>query len=360
MSKGKIWIIVTSILSVFVILGLLLQFLFSKEETTIDPEKEMRLTMISYLSNPVFTNADFCEQLTQTKANLEINQLDERKLYFSIKKADFKEKETLKRLCIDQKKVEFAKQKNGILELGNYRYNDTSALFFRFPDSLLRVPKKLKIKIAYKEATYTITDQELSDYINNKSVYGGEYYITRNGVELGSTYGMNHGVMVGVKNEPSLKRFVTKLTRKCKTKEEKIQHLLHFVTNSIAYNFNEAYSGGETLKRPNEVLMSKTSDCSGKTILFASFMEQIDAVYRLVYLKGHICVFVKGDFPSHNKYTLKTDDGIFHLAETTCPDFKIGETILDEGSMFSFIQYVQKVGKPSIVTNLTTKKKFEL
>lgn len=359
MSKGKFWIIVASILSVIAILILLLQYLFKTEET-IDPDKERRLTMISYLSNPVFTNADFCEQLTHTKAKLEINQLDERKLYFSIKKTDYNEKETLKKLCIDQNKVEFAKENKGVLELGNYRYNDTSALFFRFPDSLLNVPKKIKIKVAYNEATYTITDQELSDYINNKSVYGGEYYITRNGEELGSTYGMNHGVMVGIKNEPSLQRFVKKLTKKCKTKEEKIQGLLHFVTNSIAYNFNEAYSGGETLKRPNEVLMSKTSDCSGKTILFASFMEQIDADYRLVYLKGHICVFVKGNFPSSNNYTLKTDEGIFHLAETTCPDFKIGETILDEGSMFSFIQYVQKVGKPSIVTNLTTKKKFEL
>lgn len=359
MSSKKIGILL-SLIAITIAVGLFAMKYFLQNEETNDPDKERRLTMISYLSNPVFTNADFCEQLTHTKAKLEINQLDERKLYFSILKKDFKEKETLKRLCIDQSKVEFAKLNDAILELGNYRYNDTSALFFRFPDSLLNVPKKLKIKIPFKEATYTITDQELTDYISNKSVYGGEYYITRNGEELGSTYGMNHGVMVSKKNEPSLQRFVKQLTAKCKTKEEKIQTLLRFVTNSIKYSFNEAYSGGETLKRPNEVLMSKTSDCSGKTILLASFMEQIEADYRLVYLKGHISVFVKGKFPSFNNYTLKTDDGLFHLAETTCPDFKIGETVLDEGNMFSFIQYVQKVGNPSVVTNLTTKKKFEL
>lgn len=359
MSKKKIWILVTILICLGAIAVLLIPSFF-KTEVKIDPVKERRLTMISYLSNPTFTNADFCEQLTHTKAKLEINQLDEHKLYFSIKKEDFNENNTLKRLCIDERKVEFAKVNNTSLELGSYRYNDTAALFFRFPDSLLNVPRKLNIKIDYKPISYTISDKELTNFISNKSVYGGEYYITRNGNELGSLYGMNHGVMVAVKNEPSLKRFVKKLTYNVRTKEQKIQKLLRFVTNRIAYNFNEAHSGGETLKRPNEVLMSKSSDCSGKTILFASFMEQLNVDYRLVYLKGHICVYVKGNFPSTNKYTLTIDDQLFHLAETTCPDFKIGETHLEDGSMFSFIQYVQKVGRPSVVTNITTKKKFEL
>jgi hypothetical protein len=323
-------------------------------------EKQRRQTMITYLSNPAFSTADFCEQLTNTKASLQINQLDEHQLYFSIPKKDYNERKTLKKLCIDPKKVEFAKLENNSLLLGQYRYNDTSCLFFRFPDSLLRVPRKIEFKVAYDPFVYTIKDKELSDFINNNSIYGGEYYISRNGSELDLAYGMNHGAFVSVKNEPSLQRFVKKITRDCESDEEKIQALLNFVTNRIKYSFNEAYSGRETMKRPNEVLMSRTSDCSGKTILFASFMEQLGIDYRIAYMKSHVAVFVRGNFPNTNGYTMNVDGKTYYLAETTCPDFKIGESVLDDGTIFSFVQYTQKVGSPSVVTNNTTKRKFEL
>ena len=359
MKTKKRWIIVLTALSMAVGIGLIVLKSYSQEKP-IDYDIERRLTMISYLSNPIFTNDDFCEQLTHTKAKLEINQLDERKLYFSIKKEAFEGEKTIKKLCIDSKSVEFSKVKNGNLELGNYRFNDTTALFFRFPDSLLRVPKKIQFQVNYKSFNYTISDKELSNFISNKSIYGGNYYITKNGKKDGNIYGMNHGAMVSIKNEPSLQRFAKQIIRQCKTHEQKIQTLLTFVTNQISYNFDEANSGGETLKRPNEVLMSKSSDCSGKTILFASFLEQINADYRLVYMSGHISVFVKGKFESRNKYLLKADGATFHLAETTCPDFIIGETILNDGTIFSFTQFIQKVGKPSIVKNSLTKRKFEL
>jgi hypothetical protein len=359
MKTKKSWIIGLTILATLVIIGLIVSKSYS-QETPIDIVKERRLTMISYLSNPIFTNDDFCEQLTQTKAKLEINQLDESKLYFSIKKDAFEGEKTIKKLCIDSKKVEFAKLKNGDLELGNYRFYDTTALFFRFPDSLLKVPKKIQFHVNYKPFEYTVSDQELSNFISNKSIYGGSYYITKNGKKDGNVYGMNHGAMVSINNEPSLQRFTKQLIKKCKTHEQKIQALLSFVTNQIAYNFSEANSGGETLKRPNEVLLSKSSDCSGKTILFASFLEQINADYRLVYMSGHISVFVKGKFESSNKYLLKADGATYHLAETTCPDFIIGETVLNDATIFSFTQFIQKVGKPSIVKNSLTNQKFEL
>lgn len=359
MAKNKIWILLG-----VGILAVVAAFFFltngSSTERKVDTENERRQTMISYLSNPRFSTADFCEQLTHTKAKLEIYQLDERKLYFSISKTNFEGDRTLKKLCMDPSTIEMAKVSNDRLVLGDYRFNDTSVYFFRFPDSLLRVPRKLNLSIAYDPFTYTINDKELTNFISNKSIYGGELYITRNGEELTMAYGMNHGAMVAKKNESSLRRLVAQITQGISSKEQKIQALLTFVTNKIEYNFSEANGGVEVLKRPNEVLMSKSSDCSGKTILFASLLEQIGADYRLAYMKGHISVFVKGKFQGTNGYTLKSDDAIYYLAETTCPDFVIGETILNEGTRFDFIQYVQKVGSPSIVRNVLTGKKFEL
>jgi hypothetical protein len=327
---------------------------------TVTAERETRSAMLSYLSNPRFTHPGFSEQLTGTKAKLEINQLDEHLLYFSINKEDYQDQKTLKLLCLAPNKVEFAKQKNGALVLGNYTFTGDSSMFFRFPDSLFRVQKNRNFQIDYAPNKYRVSTKELVDLINNRTIYGGDYYITRNGEELGLTYGMNHGAFVAKKGEPSIKRFVKQLTADCETKEEEVQTLLNFVTNRIKYSFTEAYSGSETLKRPSEVIMSGTSDCSGKAILFASFLEQIAVDYRLAYMKGHISVFVKGNFPQTNGYTLNVDGYKYVLAEVTCPDFRIGETILDEGTIFSFVQYTQKVGSPSIVINNTTGKKFEL
>ena len=329
-------------------------------EVPVDHVRETRSSMLSYLSNPQFTHPAFSAQLTGTQATLEINQLDEHQLYFSIKTSDYKANETLKMLCIQPEKVEFAKKKNGKLVLGEYSFTGDSSLFFRFPDSLFRVRNHLQFKVSYAPITYTVSTQELVDLIENKTIYGGKYYITRNGDELGLTYGMNHGAFVAKYGEPSIKRLVTRITHGCATQEDRIQALLNFVTNRIKYSFAEANSGSETLKRPSEVLMSGTSDCSGKAILFASFLEQIKAEYRLAYMKGHISVFVKGRFPMTNGYALTVDGQQFVLAEVTCPDFHIGKTILEEGTIFSFVHYVQKVGNPSVVLNKVTGRKFEL
>ena len=58
-------------------------------------------------------------------------------------------------------------------------------------------------------------------------------------------------------------------------REAKIQRLVDFVSNEIQYDYSEAVGGRETLKRPNEVLFTRSGDCSNKTILLASLLEQI-------------------------------------------------------------------------------------
>jgi len=78
------------------------------------------------------------------------------------------------------------------------------------------------------------------------------------------------------------------------------QRLLDFVTEELDYDPSDAISGIEVLKRPNEVLMTKSSDCSGKVILYASLLEQTNIDYRLVYFDGHIAVAVEGEYGNRN------------------------------------------------------------
>ena len=286
--------------------------------------------------------------------------MDEHQLYFSLEKKYFLGDQTLKKLCLIPDKVEFSKFKNGIQTLGDYRFNDTSALFFRFPDSLFNLKKKLVFSVRYGPLTYTIKDSELVNYMTTRSVYGGEMYITKNGQERELIYGLNHGAFVSDKKEPSLQRLVKKITGDCKSQEEKVQALLNFVTRSIKYSFNEAYSSHETLKRPNEVLMTGSSDCSGKTILFASFLEQIGVDYRLAYMANHIAVYVKGNFPLSNNNHIRIDGKNYFLAETTCADYIIGKSVLADESQFHLIKFIQKVGQHSVITNMSSGKKYEL
>jgi len=122
----------------------------------------------------------------------------------------------------------------------------------------------------------------------------------------------------------------------------------------VSYNFKELRSNVEVLKRPNEVLMSKSSDCSGKTILFASLLEQIGADYRLTYMEHHICVWVAGDFPKKNKAFCTIDDKTFFLAETTAKGYIIGESLLMTKITADDILFVQKPGEDAPIVHYKT------
>ncbi len=360
---SKIYKILILVLAFISLVGLSITYFVwraSYNEESVDHQKELRSTLLAYLSNPGFTHPEFSEQLTGTKAKLQVNQRDEHLLYFSIDRDILDKDLTLSRLCIDPKVVEFAKKKGSYHSLGKYRFYGEQSIFFRFPDSLFHVRKEIQFIVNYKPYAYSISAEELYDFISNKTVYGGSNYITKNGKKMDPVMTMNHGAYVSVKDEPTIKRFTQQLIKSCKTQEEKIQVLLNFVTNRIKYSMYEANAVSEILKRPNEILMSGNSDCSGKTILFASFLEQIGASYRLAYMKGHITVYVKGNFPDSNGYRLNVDGEFYDLAEVTCPNFRIGETILLDERVQYYIKFIQKVGKPSFLINNSSGAKFEL
>ncbi len=108
------------------------------------------------------------------------------------------------------------------------------------------------------------------------------------------------------------------------------------------------------MKRPNEVLLTGVSDCSGLTILYASLLEQAGFEYRRGYFTGHIAVAVKGNFPTRNKMTITYNNETFHLAETTVKGFKIGVTELLQKDLTTELRYIQKPGKGSQIIDVKT------
>ena len=152
----------------------------------------------------------------------------------------------------------------------------------------------------------------------------------------------NHGIMVAKPGEPSLDRLVDELLKDVPNdRNSRIQRLVDFVSRDIEYSFVEA-SSGETLKRASETLMTRSGDCSNKTILLASLLEQIGEEYLLIYVPQHITVIVpQGDFPDDNKLDFTWNQKNWLIAETTLPGFQIGKTKVADSLRLTHINYVQ-------------------
>ncbi len=322
-----------------------------ESETDENTNKRLRDAMISYMSEPIFRNRDFVQQITGTEADLKLYDMDEQELYFTINKKDFDSSTTLNKLTIDIKRVDFGSEQNGDVFLGAYTLKGTTRFLFRFPRNDFKPDSTKSITIKLVDGLgYIISMNELADFADDKSIYGGK----TNSEISANKYLANHGAFVGIKNEPSLKRLCDKIITDKNNKEKTAQELLDFVTRNIVFSEKEAGGGFEILKRPNEVLMTGKSDCSGLTILYASLLEQTGINYRLVYFPGHIAVAVEGIFHNKNNTIIKYDNVVYSLAETTIRGFRIGITELLKKDLTSEVTFIQKPGKDSKIINVKT------
>ena len=320
-----------------------------EKESVQHNNKRLRDAITGYMSEPMFRNKDFVQQITGTEADLKLYDMDEQMLYFAINKADYDSAKTLGMLTIDPPTAEFGFEQNGDVFLGAYTLKGTTRMLFRIPKNDFKPDSTAKVTVPLPNGLqYTVTANELADFADDKSIFGG-----KTNAETGKDKFMaNHGAYVCLPGEPSLARLLPQIIGKEKNKEIIAQKLLDFVTLSIKYSEREAYGGYEVMKRPNEVLMTGVSDCSGLTILYASLLEQAGIEYRMVYFPGHIAIAVKGNFPERNKMKIVYNSETYHLAETTVKGFQIGVTELLQKDLTSELRFIQKPGKDSKIINV--------
>lgn len=297
---------------------------------------EVTRTVLSYLSKPGFAGEEFERQLLGDW-ELQTWYSDTNDVLFSSTSGSVVPPHFVR----DPNGVEFAAR-----TIEGYEFADLSlrgpslGTLVRTHASNLNLEPWQSLRLPFQRATYEISLSELDDFLANRSVYYKglqSYEATENSLIA------NHGAFVAEPGEPSLTRFCGKLALYSRTREEKIQALLGLVTNEISYNEEETLTAYETLKRPNEVLLTRTSDCSGKAILFASLLEQIGEHYYLVYTSNHIAVYVEqGSFPSLNEYSIAVKGCRYVLAECTVPGFVIGRTELVNPLSPSEILFLQR------------------
>jgi len=307
---------------------------------------EVRDTTVLMLAQPGFTGESFQEQILG-KGRLIKFVWSLKDAYFVYPESDDAEFEAfLNKYFADRAKVDFGTAKGGELKLGGYSLplSHDAARFFRTPLSNIRIDQKQDLSFPLKDVTYTISLNEMKNLANNSEVYGGRMVARVPDRRDGPQYIFaNHGIMVAKPDEPSLKRLTEELLKDVEpTREARIQRLVDFVSNDIQYSYAEALGSRETLKRANETLMTGNGDCSNKTILLASLLEQINEQYILLYCPGHITVAVpQGGFPDDNKLDFNWSHKNWMIAETTLPGFQIGKTPVKESNRLTHINYVQ-------------------
>lgn len=325
-----------------------------------------RDAVVMLLAQPTYSGDSFREQILG-KVRLFRYFLDTKELYFTAPESTEQEfNDAIAKFVVDRNKITLAADSSVKLRLDKYTMDKTSENSYLFKTALenLKFDPDTKFDFPYQGATYDVTMKEMLDFAENKTIYGGRIAATTNPQIDGKAimFG-NHGSMVSKPDEPSVKRMVAQILgdgAASLSREEKIQKLLDFVTTQIEYDYREALGSQETLKRPNEVLMTRKSDCSNKTILMASFLEQIGEDYVLLYCPRHITVGVpQGAFPAENNMSFEWDGKNYIPAETTLPNFQIGKTKIAETLLLNTVNYVQRPKQTEIIFEAQTFRPLE-
>lgn len=318
--------------------------------------EEIRDSVVMMLAQPTFSGDEFEAQILG-KGRMQRFDWKKREAYFSYPLADQAEfDEFLNKFFVNRLKVEIGVNADGEIRLGNYTLNVSSEnyYFFKTPLDNIKIEPKQTLKFAFKDVNYEISLEELRRFTDNSVVFGGKLIAEESQrTDAPKIIFANHGIMVAKPDEPTLKHLVDELLKDetiRNDREKRVQRLVDFVSNEIEYSYTEAVGSRETLKRANETLMTRSGDCSNKTILLASLLEQIGEEYILLYCPQHITVAVpQGNFPNENKLDFMWNQKPWMIAETTLPGFQVGVTKVNDAARLQTVKYVQVPRQTDII-----------
>jgi hypothetical protein len=325
-----------------------------------------RARLLKYLSEQNNSGSDF-ELSLLGKARIESYKTEAGEVYFSLPKDAVSPEainQEISRFVSDPSKLQKASESNGRLTIEEFALDKRPdrAVLFKTSEDNINFDPATKLSFKFERGIYVVSLGEAVDYITNRNAQGGNLRVRSGERRDGRpVIFANHGTYVARKGEPSLTRFVEELTKDISAnarnaRELKIQRLLDFVTSEIVYDDDEARREEEVLKHPVEILISRHGDCSNKSILLGSLLEQLGENYLFLYCPGHITVAVeRGKFPQREgihwedgvQYRIgpplefKWEGKVWAIAEGTVPGFEIGKTFLQDEEIFQQVEFVQ-------------------
>ncbi len=315
---------------------------------------EITENTIVLLAQPSFSGDEFRRQLLG-KGSIVKYAWREKQVYLTFPETGEAEfQDFLFTYLFDPAKVDFGKLENGRITLDDYKLtvSPVASRFFKTTADNVRIDPHQGVNFQFSSANYNISLEELRNFSNNSQLYGGKIItqIPARKDEPQMVFA-NHGIMVARPDEPSLKRLIEELLRDVgPSREARIQRLVDFVSNEIEYSYTEAVAPTEKLKRASETLMTRSADCSNKTILLASLLEQINEEYILLYCPRHITVAIpQGGYVNENGLDFTWDQKPWMIAETTAPGFQIGKSRVTAPNILTKVNYVQNPKNADVI-----------
>jgi hypothetical protein len=317
-------------------------------------------TVLHYLQNRPLRADSFTKQLWQLPIDYLGLDPKEKEVYFLYPRYGYTRAQVLNKLCQDTADVFFPPCDAGMCQFGSMEGNVDSIVPFRMPLSNLKFDPNIILHTKLKKYTYNISLKEL-EKIQDSTMY----YNTPNTMQLSNVLDVdvqcsNIGSYISKKGDTLLTNWAKKITQNCTTNEQKAQALLEFVTNEIDYSYADYWYDMEIVRNAHEVIMTGLADCSGKSTLFASLLEQLGIPYCLLYYYKHMNVGVVGNFTNINNYTIEINKVQYHVAETTIPNFKIGTSQTNDIDFKKELILYQVPNKSNQVINSKTKTPIRL
>lgn len=313
--------------------------------------------VVTYLSYPQFVHDDFPLQLLGLPVRVEKYRAKAKILYLSLP-GEIPDKQPLMRFVKDTSLIQFAREDSSGVFLDPFYFSSNERTYFSIPATSLEIDERIGIRTEVGKHLYEASIAELAAVFSGEMMFNGPALATTNDKNYqGQSYVVgNHCATISPKGEPSLRRLAARIIDSTASRETQAQQLLDFVTREISYTGD---AGMEVFRRPTEVLLSKTADCSGKTVLYASLLEQIDYPYLLVYFPRHIALAIPGDFPTKNGMHFEHEGQTYYFAETTFKGFWIGLSYFSPPLREERIKYLQYPGKETRLYDVVNRDSLE-
>jgi Transglutaminase-like superfamily len=304
--------------------------LFNSCKNNLTPPDPLKETLLYYMVHNAIQPDSLEKQVWHEAIYFNGMDAEAQELYFLCPRFNFDRQKMLQKLCIDTTTITYAPCQSGDCTFGNMQGNVDKIVPFKFDVKNLKYDSNMVFNCKLKTESYSISLKALH-YTLDSSLY----YHTGNAMMLvhpidNATHSANIGHFISKKGDTILTHLAERITKNCVTNESKAQALLDFVSTQITYSYEDFWYQNEITKTAHEVLFTGIADCSGKSTLYASLLEQLDVPYCLFYFKNHLNIGVAGKFKNDNKYGFEIYKTYYCMAETTVPNFKIGQSLLQD------------------------------
>lgn len=325
-----------------ILIGSLMLLITACNEKTAQKLSANQQTALHYLLHQSLISDTFSRMLFEEAIDFRAMDPKKNLLYFVFSKK-LNKMDMVNLIAIDTTQVEYAPCENGPCNFGGLRGNVDKIYALRISTFNLKVDSNMFFPMKLESFKDSLAFEDVR-YLQDSSLY----YISNPFFDINGQAAANLGHLVMKKDKQSaIYKLAHRLKGKTKKEEKIIQQIQNFVANEIKYSYLDMWYRQEVLQRPHDVLISGFGDCSAKTVLMASLLEQLDIPYQILYYKNHVNIGVEGKFSNKNKYSCTIRNKKYYLAECTCKDFEIGVSILEKDVLpeLSYYQYPRKDDK---------------